>query len=274
MFIKDCFKGAFCLFESMHQILSLVDELIVMDLGSTDGTFESLLEIANNNPRVKLYKHSWPKIDAGVFADLANQLIDMCLYDNVLYYQADEIWHENLLRLTYLELLEGNFDLSFWRIQYRENFQEVKWFPHLVHRIGQKGKFNFVDDGMSTDRTFDAKVCSSYGGEWFPKWGSLGQEGIKPYVNEMIMDVSLLGGFRDNIIERRALHAPFWHEEPIIENMPADKWAERAVNNPAWERTESPYDLPAIMNYHIGKTRYTLRKDLLEALKYDKPFVY
>jgi hypothetical protein len=268
VFIKDTIKGAFCLFESMHQLMPLVKEFIVMDLGSTDGTFEALHKIANSNSKVKLYKSTWPKIDAGVFADLANQLIDMCLYDNVLYYQADEIWHEDLIELTKKELDQDHFDLAFWRIQYRDNFQEVKWFPHLVHRVGRRDKgFNFVGDGMTSDRTYDARLCSTYGGEWFPKWGGLGQEDIKPYVNEMIMDVSAVGGFRDSIIEKRALHAPFWHEEATVEGKQADTWATEAMANDRWTKTESPYNLPEIMRYHIGKTRYEVRPDLLEVLR-------
>ena len=99
------------------------------------------------------------------------------------------------------------------------------------------------------------------------QWGDMGQEGIKPYTHEMITDVSLVGGFRDNIIERRALHAPFWHEEPTIEGKPASEWAEKAMANPDWIKTESPYNLPQIMRYHVGKTRYELRPELLEALK-------
>jgi hypothetical protein len=35
VFIRNTFNGAFCLFESMHQLLPLCDEFIVMDLGST-----------------------------------------------------------------------------------------------------------------------------------------------------------------------------------------------------------------------------------------------
>ncbi|MHA2220417.1 MAG: glycosyltransferase [Candidatus Hodarchaeales archaeon] len=54
VFIKDTFAGAFCLFESMYQLLPLCDEFIVMDLGSTDGTLEVLKEIEKHNPKVKI----------------------------------------------------------------------------------------------------------------------------------------------------------------------------------------------------------------------------
>lgn len=270
VFIRNCFIGAFCLFESLASLLPFVSEFVVMDLGSTDGTLEKLDEIAQHNGKVKLLVRSkgFLKIDAGVFADLANELIDKCRYDNVLYYQADEIWHQDLLKRMASYFVAGKYDLAFWRIQYRDNFQRVKWFPHLVHRVGQKdGAFNFVGDGMTSDRTWDAEICSQYDGGHFPKWGAMGQEGIKPYVNDMVMDVSLVGGFRDNIVERRALHAPFWHEEPHIENVPAGEWKRKAEANPDWTKAESPYNLPAIMRWHVGRTRYELRPELLEAIK-------
>lgn len=274
VFIRNCFTGAFCLFESMASLLPFADEFLVLDLGSSDGTLEVLRDIERHNPKVRLMTGEWPTIDAGVFATLANDLVRECRHEQVLYYQADEIWHEDLLGRMKAEFEAGNFDLSFWRIQYRDNWQAVKWFPHPVHRVGIKGRFNFAGDGMTTDRTWDARLCSQYDGGWFTRWGELGQEGIKPYVGDMIMDVSLVGGFRDNIIERRALHAPFWHEEPTVEGKPAGQWAAEALANPAWTQPDSPYNLPAIMRWHVGRTRYELRPELLEALRTDRAAEY
>lgn len=289
VFIKDTFTGAFCLFESMAALLPFATEFLVMDLGSTDGTRETLNEIAMTNPKVKLLGGEFPSINALAFARLANDLVKACKHDRVLYYQADEIWHQDLLRLMKAKFDEGNFDLSFWRIQYANNFQYVKWFPHLVHRVGdRRGKqFYFAQepdeypsanhDGMNTVRVWEATLCSNYDGGYFPKWGTMGHDGIKPYTNEMIMDVSLLGGFRDNIIERRAKHAPFWGEEPTVPyfdkrshkqlHVPASQWADKAMNDDDWIKTESPYNIPQIMRWHVGRTRYELRPELLEALK-------
>lgn len=283
-FIRNTFKGAFCLWESMASFLPFVSEMLIMDLGSDDGTLEVLQDIASHNSKVRLVSGSFYKIDANVFATLANDMIAMCTYDNVLYWQADEIWHEDLLKLMKQRFEAGQFDLSFWRIQYANNFQYVKWFPHLIHAVGQKGRFNFVGDGMNTDRVWDAKICSNFGGEMFPKWGGLGQEGIKPYINEMSTDVSLIGGFRDNIPDRRRMHAPFWHEEPTIPyylkedgkqpHMQESAWYARALGDEDWTKTESPYNLPKLLRWHVGRVKYELRPDLLEALRQDKTREY
>jgi len=278
--------------ESMASLLPLVNQMIIMDLGSDDGTLEVLYDISRHNSKVSIISMgSFPFTDANVFATLANDLIAMCHHDNVLYWQADEIWHEDLLKLMAQRFERGEFDLSFWRIQYANNFQYVKWFPQLVHRVGIRGiglnegknNFEFDGDGMNTTRMWDAKICSNHGGEMFPQWGELGQDGIKPYVNEMITDVSLLGGFRDNIPERRRMHAPFWHEEPDIPyfdwvtkqqpRMSESQWLTTALNDPDWTKMESPYNLPAILKYHVGKVKYELRPELLQALKWDRSYV-
>ena len=111
VFIRDTYRGAFCLWESMASLLPFVSEFVVMDLGSTDGTRDTLNEIAMVNPKVKLVDAVFPEIDACAFATLANDLIDLCEYDNVLYYQADEIWHENLLKQMAQRFELGDFDL-------------------------------------------------------------------------------------------------------------------------------------------------------------------
>lgn len=274
VFIRNTFEGAFCIFESMATLLPLADEFIVMDLGSTDGTYETLLEIADVNPKVNVVQGEFSKIDANVFATLANDLISLCSNQNVLYYQADEIWHENLVSLMRQEFDQGNFDLKFWRVQLRENFQKIKWFPHFVHRVGQKGNFNFVGDGMNTDRYFEPKLCySAHDSGWFPKWSTVFEHNpeLLP-LKEMILDVSLVGAFLENIPERRRMHTPFWNEP--ITSMPADEdglsideWMTRERGNLNWDKLTTPFNIPSIMEWHLGKKRYTLRPELLEALK-------
>jgi len=42
---------------------------------------------------------------------------------------------------------------------------------------------------MNSDRTNDVRLCSAYDGGYFTQWGAMGQEGINPYVSDMIMDI-------------------------------------------------------------------------------------
>jgi len=274
VFIRNTFEGAFCIFESMASLLPFVSDFLVMDLGSTDGTLHYLEQIAEANDRVRLVHGEFSYQDAGVFATLANDVIAMCEQEHVLYYQADEVWHQDLLLLMAERFARGEFDLRFWRIQYRENFQKVKWYPQFVHRCGHRddGSFVFTGDGMNTTRYLEPPVCSDYGGEYFTRWGDMGKNGEfddRGYERQMITDISLVGAFLENIPERRRMHAPFWHEEPHIENLPSSQWMARERQNPNWTKTESPYDLPHILKWHVGRTRYELRRELFEALCQD-----
>ncbi len=282
VFIKNTIEGAYCLFESVATMLPLVDEMLILDLGSTDGTREVLDFIDMQNPKINVLSGQFPKEkDANNFATLANDLIQQCWYDRVIYWQSDEIWHQDLLfKFKRLYLDKDADDLRFWRIQYRENWQEIKWLPHFVHRLGRKDNFNFVGDGMNTDRYLDPPLCGEPIG--FTDWGdwyqdpTKGASFINKYTYDMITDVSQVGGFRDNIIARRSHHAPFWHESINVEGVHPDKWLQREMNNPNWTKIETPFNLPHILKFHVGHTYYDVRKPLIDAIAYDKtlPFIF
>lgn len=264
-FIRNTFEGAFCLFESMATFLPFVDEMIVLDLGSTDGTVEYLRRFADQNPKLTLHEGKFSVVDARAFADAANRCISYAKYPTVLFWQADEIWHEKLLMRMVDMLNNGHTNLAFWRYQLQYNFQEMKWFPHPVHRIMPRDEANFVNDGMNTQQVFGARMCSEYDMGWFTKWGTMDPMEIPVW--DMIMDVSQTGGFRDNIVQRRRLHAPMWHEEPTIEGIQADEWYRRACADERWTRNTSPFDIPNIMKFHVGRVKYDFRTgNLYQAL--------
>ena len=84
------------------------------------------------------------------------------------------------------------------------------------------------------------------------------------------MDVGAIGGFIENIVQKRRMHAPFWHETPNVRGESAAQWYTRERSNPIWMKRDTPYNIPHIMRYHVGKTKYVLRPELLEALKADE----
>ena len=88
---------------------------------------------------------------------------------------------------------------------------------------------------------------------------------------EMVLDVSLTGGFLHCIPDRRRMHLPFWNEGDV---MPADEgglnidvWYNQELRNPIWGLSSTKFNIPEIMKYHVGRTRYRLRPQLFEALK-------
>jgi len=269
-FIRNAFAGGFPIFESMATMLALpIEEFVVLDVGSDDGTRAILQSIAEANPRVRVIDTKWSKIDAAVFADIANDCVAACKHDRVLFYQADEVWHPNLLPQIVVHWEAGRFDLSFWRIQLRKNFHQIKWFPHFVHRCVVKGQSLYVGDGMNTNRTHDAVLCSSWNGGWFSRWSDefKGRESELPW-EEFVFDIG--ASFRDNQAVKRALHAPFWHEPTdVIEGKSRAEWEHNAASEAEWTSKTTPFRVPKILQGCVGMTTYTLRPDLLDALRRD-----
>ena len=269
-FIRNNISGAFCLFESMASLLPFVGDMIIIDLGSNDGTLDYLKRIARANPRIRLMASKFSRIDASAFADAANACVANATHPNVLFWQADEIWHQDLLLRMEKAFEEEIFDLNFWRVQLKYNFQRIKWFPHPVHRVGPKDNFHFYDDGMNTERRWGVDVCSEYNMGQFAKWSD--EYSLAPHtlpLHEMILDVSQTGAFLDNIVAKRRLHSPFWHENDVLEGMDAMAWLNEQRSNQDWSSRATPFNIPHIMERHLGRKRYVPDDDLIQALMED-----
>lgn len=291
-FTRNTFKGGWPLFESLAGVLALCDKVVVYDCGSDDGTLEKLRTIAESNPRVEV-RHSdafnKPQVDAGDFAVVANECVDRADVDHVWFWQADEVMHEGLLQ-TLSDRWQSDlsdrdkYDLSFWRLQVSYNFQRITWLPHIVHRViwrgwqDESGKVTrFNADGRSTDREWAARLVyrdkennGSRFTQWGEEFGDKPEEQPKMPFHEFLFDCTK--NFLGNIRERRKMHAPFWHESSDVvdgnrESM--NTFMSREEANPEWQKKESPFAIPKILEGLVGHPTYYLRAGLLEALAED-----
>jgi len=280
-FIRDNDRCGFGLWESMASLMSFADEYIIMDCGSTDGTWEILKSLASQNRKIRLAQKTFYYDDGTtnekVFAVRANDVIALARNDLVLYHQADEIFHEDLLVKMRLELKtledgipEGWPGMNFWRYQLQENLQVVKWWPHAVNRLDLKSRLFHVGDGMNTNRPGDAPFVGNYGAcQWETEYKH------SPYslpTHHMILDISATGMWLENIIDKRRAHAPHWHESPDVlygwggGSVNIHEWMMGQKDNPNWYLPTSPFNIPAILKPMVGVQKYFPREDLLHAI--------
>ncbi len=270
--IKNAFNG-YCLFEAMASLLPYVDEMIVLDMGSTDGTWTILQNIATENSKVRTHQRKYPWHSATELADAQTKVVNTCEHDKILFFQADEVWHEDLLILL-PDIFENEEspDVGFWRVQLKENFQEMKWVPHIVHRIGTKNSLVFEGNSMNPigfeqPPTFPVHPLNLYQDRL--EWSREEWEYIHPYgfdFSTFILDISKNGAFLENIPERSRDHAPLWNEQPNVDGIEIDEWLDMQSANDNWIETRSNFEIPKILEYHIGKSSYILREKLLAAL--------
>jgi hypothetical protein len=81
----------------------------------------------------------------------------------------------------------------------------------------------------------------------------------------------MIGGFLDNIPERRRKHAPIWGENPEVIYLDGhavnlEEWHDREKRNPEWTAKTSPFNIPAIMRGLVGETRYHVREEVLSKI--------
>jgi len=161
---KDCIDQKYPFRACIDSMLGFCDEVVVVDGGSTDGTWEALSEIAKNDPRVVIHKEArdWDSKRFAVFDGLQKSLARaLCKSEFCWQQDSDEVVHQEDFEKvkSLVKTLTKNVDLvalpviEFWGgpEKIRIDINPWKWRlsrnrPHITHGIPADLR-KFDDDG-------------------------------------------------------------------------------------------------------------------------------
>ena len=157
----NCIDQDYPFEESISSLLGFCDEVIVVDGGSTDGTWEKLEALAQNNENMKIHQQSreWESKRFAVFDGLQKALArSLCTMDYCWQQDVDEIVHEDdyLKVRDLLKTMSTSIELlclpvvEYWggKEKVRVDVNPWKWrlsknLPHITHGIpSQLRKFD------------------------------------------------------------------------------------------------------------------------------------
>ena len=98
--IKNGLSGGFPFLEAVLSIMPVVDEFLIVDGGSSDGTWEILGDLQRKFPgKVQLFSRVWEVSPSFESIDASfNEMVSKVTGDWIFVAQGDEIWHEKDLK--------------------------------------------------------------------------------------------------------------------------------------------------------------------------------
>jgi len=236
-FVHNAIEGGYPIVESIGAVLPHVDEVVVVDMESDDGTHEILEKLG-----VRVLDGLWSRDGDRTLQDTFH-LHRECEHDTVIFFEADEVFEDRLLENVKDALIAGHSEVAIHRLKLEQNFQRCRWYPFPVTRVVRKGYEGYVPSQMGVSE--DAFVLPTSAG--------------------YLWDIS--NCFRDNWLRRlenqselwgqpRFLMVPYRYEEAVAlteEDMIARLGAER------WTWTGTPFALPEILKPLVGMTKYEAR---------------
>lgn len=237
-FIHDGLTGGYPFVEAINAVRPYVDEMVVVDMQSTDGTREVLQEMG-----VRILDAPWSN-RAGKTLALAHAMNVHCQGDMIVHFEADEVFDDGLIVNVVNMIKDGIQDIAVYRLQIEANFQRCRWHPEPVHRVFPRGSVR--KEGHTTDRHSEGVVMPvGYGFLW-----------------------DCTNCFRDNWITRVKNQAELWNEEPQYRMVPLHmtrpvslslREVEKELQEPHWTWQTTPFKIPAILQPLVGMTRYEAR---------------
>lgn len=238
-FCHNCLIGGLPLVEAVEAVRPYVDDIVIVDLESTDQT-----PLLLNRLGVRVIKSPWGWPWPGNPRDTLNHAFEFhteCRHDTIIFFEADEVFDDRLLRRVSEEVGQGHNNLAVWRLQLEANFQRTRWYPIPVHRIFPKGKGSYVQHPTN--------CCPD-------------ETNVLPPSAGFLWDCS--NNFRDNWFGRKQIQSELWGEprplmvpEHFTHPVEISRVEEEVrLGEAHWLWTETPFAVPQILRPLVGVTDY------------------
>jgi len=139
-FVDNNFKKGFYIFESISSALTFIDELVVLDGGSEDGTYEALLEMAKSEPKLKIYQLPWNQKNLMKHSCMVfkNAALMQCTGDWCILQDADEVipeWDKDKIRNLANRTDVDSFEFN--TLHFYKDFEHLNvnpdWYKHKIY---------------------------------------------------------------------------------------------------------------------------------------------
>lgn len=240
-FIYNGVAGGYPFVEAIKMASLFADEVVVVDMESTDETRKVLEKL-----KVRIIDGKWMPKMAGECLKHNHALHTECRHNVIWHFEADEVFSGELACQVSYEIQEhGYTEIAVHRLQVEQNFQRVRWYPEPVHRIFKKG--TAVKDGHTTEMHKQDGPVHVIAPECGFLW-------------------DITNCFRDDWVQRVKQQADLWGELPQYRYVPFhftqapavcyEGQQDRILRQPHWEWTTCPFNLPSVLKPLVGMTSY------------------
>jgi len=239
-FGHNCVEGGYPVKEAIMAAHPFVDEVVAVDMESTDGTRALLASLPCRVLDSEWGEDNWRLERGDQVLVKAFRLNRECAGDVIVMFEADEVYDWTLLQEVVRRVRAGATDLAVHRVQLTQSFQRCKWYPHTVHRIFPRGGGSYSDNPVAHPSGIEV-VDPGHGSLW---------------------DVS--DCFRDNHEARRKNQSELWGtprnltvpEHFLQPTEVSEQEVEDSLKQPYWTWKRTPFRIPSVLEPLVGMTRY------------------